>query len=150
MGIVMWYRVFGGSSEMPAAESIRAFLSSRYGPVGGSFAADDSGWYQADLVVESVSLQLERYLADEPGIRAELNSWAAWLEVRAATVELVGLMERLIQTAQLITLRGDGESTRSEAVCLGLCRFLAEETGGIYQIDARGLFAADGRLLIEE
>jgi hypothetical protein len=145
----MWHRIFGSSSEMPAAESIRAFLRGRYGPVAGDFAADASGWYQADLVVDGISLQLERYLADEPGIRAELNSWAAWVETRAAPGQ-VFLMERLIQTAQLFTLRGEGESSRCENVCRDLCRFLAEATAGIYQIDERGLFAADGSLLIEE
>lgn len=147
--MIPWYRIFAARSDMPTPEPIRTFLRDRYASVSDEFAADDSGWYQADLLVDGVALQLERYLADEPGIRAELNSWAAWLETRGDSPTHVALMERLIQTAQLFTLRGDA-SERSEDVCLALCRFLAETTAGAYQIDERGFFAADGRLLVAE
>ncbi|HTU21029.1 MAG TPA: hypothetical protein VMG10_23455 [Gemmataceae bacterium] len=145
-----WYRIFAASSAMPMPEAIREFLANRYPSVSASFAADDSGWYQADLLVDGISLQLERYLADEPGIRAELNSWAAWLETREDAPEHVRLMERMIQTAQLFTLQSKEESAHAESVCLALCRFLAETTAGVYQIDERGFFAADGRLLVGE
>ncbi len=145
-----WYRIFGGSSAMPAPAAILEFLTFRNASVSGDFAADACGWYRADLVVESAALQLERYLADEAGIRAELNSWAAWLETRTDAAEHVHLMERMIQTAQLFTLRSDEDSPRAEDVCVELCRFLAEATAGVYQIDERGFFAVDGRLLIAE
>jgi len=143
-----WYRIFAATSDMPIPETIREFLANQYGSVSVAFAADDSGWYQADLLVDGISLQLERYLADEPGIRAELNSWAAWLETRASAPEHVFLMERMIQTVQLFTLQCEGESAQAESACVALCRFLAETTGGVYQIDERGFFAADGTLLV--
>jgi hypothetical protein len=75
----------------------RSFLMSRCASVSGDFAADASGWYRADLVVDGLTFQLERYVADEPGIRAEPNSWAAWLETRANASEHLPLMERMIQ-----------------------------------------------------
>jgi hypothetical protein len=60
------------------------------------------------------------------------------------------LMERMIQTAQLFTLQSKEQSARAECVCGELCRFLAETTAGVYQIDERGFFAADGALLVAE
>lgn len=145
-----WYRIFAARSDMPAPDALREFLNGRYNSVSIEFAADDSGWYQANLLVDGVSLLLERYLADEPGIRAELNSWAAWLETRENTSESVHLMERMIQTAQLFTLHIDEASTRAESICIAVCSFLAKTTAGVYQIDERGLFALDGRLLVAE
>ena len=96
--------------------------------------------------MDGAALQLERFLAEEEGIRAELNSWAAWLETRENAPEHVRLMERMIQTKQLFTLQSIEESAQAER----LCRFLAEITLGVYQIDVRGFFAADGVLLVPE
>jgi len=142
----MWYRVFGANSRMPTAAAILEYLAGSGASVSGEFATDASGWYRADLLVDGVGLQLERYLAEEEGIRAELNSWAAWLETRENVPECVHLMERMIQTTQLITLRSSEESVRIEL----LCRFLAALTAGVYQVDERGFFAAAGALLITE
>ena len=146
----MWYRIFGSNSEMPACANILAFLDGRYPSVSGDFAADASGWYRADLLVDGASLQLERYLAEEPSIRAELNGWAAWLETRANSPEHLRLMERMIQTFQLFTLQSTEESARAESACVELCRFLTATTAGVYQIDERGFFDAEGRLLVAE
>lgn len=146
----MWYRIFGGSSDMPSPAAIQEFLNCRYASVAAAFAEDDTGWYQADLAVDGFSLRLERYLADEPGIRAELNSWAAWLETRENAPEHIRLMERMIQTTQLFTLQSEEDSARAESVCVALCRFVAERTAGVYQIDGSGFFAVDGSLLVAE
>lgn len=139
--------LFAACTEPPAPVAILDFLTGRYASVSGDFAADASGWYQADLVAVGFPLQLERYLATEEGIRAELNSWAAWLETREDAPEHVHLMERMIQTAQLFTLHGDGSA---DQIGIDLCRFLATATEGVYQIDGRGFFAADGGLLVSE
>jgi hypothetical protein len=146
----MWYRIFGGTSTMPTPEALEAFLAARHASVSCHFAADDSGWYRGDLMVDGMAFQLERYLGDEPGIRAELNGWAAWLETREDAAEHVRLMERMIQTAQLFTLHGDEDSRQAETVAIALCRFLAAATEGVYQIDERGFFTAEGALLIAE
>lgn len=145
-----WYRIFAARSDTPTPADVLAFLTSRDASARGAFDADASGWYRADLIVEGASLQLERYRADEPGLRAELNGWAAWLETREDAPEHVGLMERMIQTAQLFTLRSDSEAARLENLCVELCRFLAEMTDGVYQIDDGGFFSAAGRLLVAE
>ena len=146
----MWYRIFGAGSEMPVPAAILEFLTGRYASVSGEFAADASGWYQADLLVDGVPLQLERYLANEEGIRAELNSWAAWLETCAPEAEQARLMERMIQVRQLFTLQRPDDAAEAVPVCEALCQFLARATDGTYQIDGRGLFAPDGALLAEE
>jgi hypothetical protein len=146
----MWYRIFGSSSEMPEPKHILRFLENQTASISTAFAADESGWYRADIRIDEVTLHLERYLAEEQGIRAELNSWAAWLETREDAPEHIRLMERMIQTAQLFTLQCEETSERSDRVCVALCRFLAERTAGVYQIDGRGIFAADGSLLVAE
>jgi hypothetical protein len=146
----MWYRIFGSSPEMPEPKCIRAFLETQKASISSVFATDVSGWYQADLRMDDVPLQLERYVADEQGIRAELNSWAAWLETREDAPEHVRLMERMIQTAQLFTLQCSDTSASLDRISVALCRFLAETTAGVYQIDGRGFFAADGALLVAE
>ena len=100
----------------------------------------------ADLGV-STPLTLERYRADEEGIRAELNSWAAFLETCAGPHHIL-LMERAIQTRQLFTLHDPtGDADRA---CVALCQRLAAVTAGFYQIDGFGFFDADGTPLVEE
>jgi hypothetical protein len=146
----MWYRIFASSSEMPDPKHLLAFLETQKVSIYGRFAADESGWYQADLRLAEVSVRLERYLAEEPGIRGELNSWAAWLETREDAHDHVRLMQGMIQTAQLFTLQCDALSASSHQICVELCRFLARSTAGVYQVDGRGLFAADGDLLVAE
>jgi hypothetical protein len=146
----MWYRIFGSRSAMPEPGALQDFLAGLGRSVSVEFAADESGWYRADFRLDDATLVLERYVADEQGIRAELNSWAAWLETRQDAPEHAALMERMIQTAQLFTLQCSASPALNEAVCVALCRFLAENTAGVYQIDEQGFFAADGRLLVAE
>ncbi len=60
-------------------------------------------------------------------------------------------MERIVQTRQLFTLgRPAGDAPLLDDVCLALCRFLAAAADGVYQIDGRGFFAADGSLLVRD
>jgi hypothetical protein len=93
-------------------------------------------------------LVLERFHADDEGIRAELNSWAAFLETCGGPHH-VRLMERTIQARQLFTLT-DPTTDVVDPGCVALCRRLAAETAGFYQIDDIGFFDADGTLLVEE
>jgi hypothetical protein len=148
----MWYRIFGGNEVTPAPAAILEHFQSQGLSARGDFAGDEDGWFQAELVVEGMPLRLERFLAREEGIRAELNSWAAWLETREDEPRHVALMERMIQTAQLFTLErpGDEAEAGSDRLCAGLCRFLAGVTAGVWQADGRGFFAADGTLLLAE
>jgi hypothetical protein len=147
----LWYRVFGANDVLPAPGAILEALG---GGARGDFADDGAGWYAAALHVgDGTPLHLERFLATEEGIRAELNTWAAWLETCDYSPQHAALMERVIQTKQLFTLRrpiDHADEVLVERLCEGLCRFLAGATEGLWQADDRGFFAADGALLLQE
>ena len=150
-----WYRVFGGGEQQPAPEALLEQLQA-LGVAGPThFRGDEEGWTSAEIVLAAgaAPLLLECFLVSEPGIRAELNNWAAWLETYDYSPNHVSLMERVIQTRQLYTLRrplDHADEVRLERVCVGLCRYLAGATGGVYQSDGEGFFAADGTLLLQE
>jgi hypothetical protein len=146
--MTLWYRVFGAGQTEPAPAALLERLS-HLAVVTGRFSADQRGWFRAELVVAGAApLELERFLSTEEGIRAELNSWAAHLETCGEGPQYTLLMERMIQTKQMFTI-GDPTSANKE-LCVALCRHLAETTAGVYQIDGRGFFGADGSLLIED
>jgi hypothetical protein len=119
-------------------------------PVQGRFTGDDQGWFRAELLPEgaAVPLALERYLVSEESIRAELNNWAAWVETTGDGPEQTRLMQRVIGTAQLFTLCPAEGSGRE--FCEAVCRHLARQTDGVYQVDGHGFFDAAGTLLLKE
>ena len=143
----MWFRVFGTNDAQPQPAALLEHLAAEGLEVTGQFRGDDLGWFRAELACGPDSLPLERYLVSEEGIRAELNSWAAWLETCAPEAEQARLMERMIQARQLFTLQRPDDAEEAGPVCVALCQYLAWATDGTYQIDGRGLFAADGTLL---
>jgi hypothetical protein len=134
-----WFRVFGRSPVEPQPAALLEHLQAT-----GKFRGDDLGWFHADLVTEDGPIELDRFLASEDGIRAELRTWAAWLETREGHPNHGPLMERMIATQQVFTLHGPAEA------CEACCRYLAGVTDGVYQVDGRGIVAADGTLLLEE
>jgi hypothetical protein len=154
-----WFRVFGqgGSAVEPAA--LLEHLHGRDFAVAGHFRGDGRGWFRAELSIadDAAPVIVERYFADEEGIRAELFTWAAWLEEQENNPHALPLMERLIGTAQLFTVRQPDEDAEDgddrefvERLCLTCCRYLATATDGVYQADHGGFFAADGSLLVPE
>jgi hypothetical protein len=148
-----WFRVFGTNDVQP--EPARLLEAARaFGDVSGRFHGDDLGWFRADLALAEAEapLPLERYLSSEEDIRAELNTWAAWLEETGPTPEAVQLMQHMISTTQVFTLGplDPDADAETEQLCVGLCRFLARETAGVYQVDGQGFFAADGTRLVAE
>jgi hypothetical protein len=150
----LWYRVFGGNNVEPAPGAILAHLNGLGAVVTGRFRGDADGWFEADLLVaDTTALHLERFLAAEEGIRAELNSYVAWLETREGSPQQGALIARVVQTVQLFTLErpdGPGDGELLDRLGGGLCRFLAGVTAGVYQVDGEGFFAADGALLLGE
>lgn len=144
----MWYRVFGRSDVMPPADTLDCT------DVDATLHSDECGWFRAEIRLgPGGPLQLERWTADEEGIRAELNGWAAYLETCDWSQHHIPLMERMIQTRQLFTIRKPidcPDESRAERVCLALCRALATATDGVYQVDGAGFFAADGTELVRE
>jgi hypothetical protein len=154
-----WFRVFGSNEVQPAPAALLAELRRLGVEATGNFRGDDLGWFLAELVIDDdiIPLRLERYLTREDDIRADLNTWAAWLESAGDSPVHVRLMQQLIDTTQLFTLHQPIEETDDSAndpgvenLCTGLCQFLARETSGIYQADHHGFYAADGTLLAPE
>jgi hypothetical protein len=149
-----WYRVFGGNETAPAPAALLENLHSLGFDVTGRIHGDGQGWFRAELELrEGLTLTLERYLATADDIRAELNSWAAWVESVADGPDAVKLMQRLIAARQVFTLRRppeDAAPTPVEEVCVSLCRFLAAVTAGAYQVDGQGFFSADGTQVIRD
>jgi hypothetical protein len=145
----IWYRVFGRGEAEPAPAALLERLNG-LAAVAGEFGGDAAGWFRADFAVAGgPSLHLERFLSTEEGIRAELNSWAAHLET-GDDPRGAALMERVIQSKQLFTLERPDDAEGADGLCVALCRLLAETTDGVYQIDGRGFFAADGAFLAPE
>ncbi len=152
--MALWYRIFGARDTLPAPAEVEQCLAG----VGVSapiiWAGDEQAWYRAEIAAgEGTPLVLERWLSDEEGIRAELNTWAAFLETCDYSPHHTELMERAIQTRQLFTLRRPIDHANEalvERVSVALSRHLAAITGGFYQADAEGFFAADGTLLVQE
>lgn len=154
-----WFRVFGLGAAAVEPAALLEHLHGQGFPVAGRFRGDDRGWFRAELTIadDAPPMIVERYFADEEGIRAELNTWAAWLEEQEGNPHAPPLMERLIGTKQLFTLRQaeadeDDAANRDfvERLCLTCCRFLAAATDGVYQADHGGFFAASGTLLAAE
>jgi len=151
----LWYRVFGTNDAQPEPAALLDHLQGHGTEVAGNFRGDDEGWFGADVVfaAEATPLHLERYLAAEEGIRADLNSWAAWLETADYSPNHQPLMQHVIGTTQLFILRRPIDHANEvlvEELCLSLCQFLARATAGVYQVDDQGFFAADGTLLLQE
>ena len=155
-----WYRVFGRNDFPVDSPALLEWLRAREPDATGRFRGDELGWFEALLELPSISppLIVERFLTKEDDIRGELNTWAAWLESIGETAEHARLMQQVIATVQLFTLHQglDDDAEESEesyhvqTLCLNLCQFLARSTDGIFQIDGRGFFAADGNLLVAE
>ena len=147
-----WYRVFAAAEQQPEPAQLLELLRS-HGITGrAQLRGDEEGWTALEVALAAGAdpLLLECFLASEPGIRAELNNWAAWLETCEDNPHHALLMERVIQARQLYTLRQPGNAGPDlDEVCAGLCRYVAAGEG-VYQADGAGFFAADGTLLVRE
>src|SRR5262245_23786226 len=151
----MWYRVFGRNDAEPAIPRLAAHLHALGLAVEPHFRGDDLGWTAGELRLPGggTPVMLQRYLASEDDIRDDLNAHAAELERCDYSPNNGKLMEHAIQTKQLITLRKPldaHDEVTTEKVLEEACRFLAEATDGVYQIDGRGWFAATGELVLQE
>ncbi len=149
----MWLRVFGLRETDVEPAALLEHLHRQGLEVPAHFRGDDQGWFQAQWEQDNQTLVLNRYLASEEGIRAELNTWAAWLELQEHHPQASALIEPIIGTRELFVLQlPDGEDAEAPLTRLGtaLCRFLAEATEGIYQVDGAGFYSPAGVLLLAE
>jgi hypothetical protein len=151
---LLWYRVFGTNDTEPAPAALLEHLHALSHPVTGNFTGDDRGWYRAELVYAPTAgpVTLERFLVSEEGIRAELNTWAAWIETNEDNPHQARLMQHMIGTTQLFTLRQPetADTGLADRICLAACQFLARTTAGVYQADNLGFFDPGGLLLLKE
>jgi len=151
----VWYRVFGRSDrEVPVGALLRHLHEAGLN-VTGRFKGDGVGWASGELTLdgETTPVHLDHYATDADDLRGDLNTWAAWLETADYSPNNTMLMERVIQTRQLFTLRrpiDQSDEVSLEVLCSETCRFLAANTDGVYQLDEHGWFAADGTLLLRE
>jgi hypothetical protein len=151
----MWYRVFGKLAAEPTPVALAESLHAAGLAIEPHFKGDDLGWTSGELRLPAggTPILLERYLASADAIRDELNAFAAELETCDYSPNHRSLMERAIQTNQLIVLRSPldaRDEVTAERILLHCCHFLANLTEGVYQIDGKGWFAADGELLLQE
>lgn len=153
----VWYRVFGTLEAEPDPAAMLAHLRQAGWEVATvRFRRDEQGWFAAELLfaIDGAPLRLDRYLASEDGIRDELNTWAAWVETQAGNPNQSWLMQHLIGVKQVFTLENpmdnDNLADMVQELFLSLCRFLAQATAGVYQVDAQGFFAANGEMLMAE
>src|SRR5579884_2408487 len=117
-----WWRVFGTIETGPEPAAVLQRLYDLRLPVRGNFHGDDRGWFRAELCLNGEEpVHLERYLADEEGIRAELNTWAAWLEAQADARRSGWLMVQMIGTRQLFTLQAPA-GVQSDGFCQAVCQ----------------------------
>jgi hypothetical protein len=152
-----WHRVFGTADAEPDRAALVGELRGLF-PQDSTvrFRGDDQGWYAAEVLSPGAPepWRLDRYLSTEEGIRHELNNWAAWLETVEDNPNHGWLMRHLVSTRQVFTFEleigGLDKRATINAWCHRLCRILAGETAGVYQIDNEGFFAADGTLMLRE
>jgi hypothetical protein len=150
--VTVWSRIFGRSTQPPSLATLLESLAGR--PVTPHFRGDDLGWTGGELHLPSGSpILLERYLTIEDDLRDDLNAYAAELETLDYSPNNALLMERVIQSSQLITIRKPADSPDellAEAIVEACCRALAVATDGVYQRDRLGWYDANGTLLLEE
>jgi hypothetical protein len=151
--MALFYRIFGRAERMPKPGELVHLLGEQGFALTAHVDGDPEEWFRLEFLPQEGTepLCLERYLSDEEGIRHELNSWAAILETCPESPHNFPLMERVIQTRQLFTLRGpDNQDEKITQVCVALCRAVAGLTEGFFQVDGQGFFAADGAFLVRE
>jgi hypothetical protein len=151
----MWYRIFGRSTAEVRPAALLEHLQAQGEQVTAKFRGDDLGWTSAEIVagVEDSPLLLERFLTDEDNLRDDLNTWAGYLETLNYSPNNFILMERMIQTKQLFTIRkpvSHPNEIDAERICESLSKFLAQQTDGMYQIDNVGWHEMTGDVLIAE
>ena len=150
----MWYRVFCRSTDSLDPRELVARLATPGRPVRGAFQPDDRTWSSGALQLGSgTPIYVERFGTAEDDLRNDLNTWAAYLETLDYSPNHTRLMEHVVQTQQLFTIRKPLDHPTESAVddlCRGLCGELATAGDGIFQIEDEAWYSADGTLLLQE
>ena len=145
-----WFRVFLLQEDGPKPSGIMECLQSLIPEVKGKFRTDEDGWFQLILDHPSIGeLTIDHFLTSEKGVRAEINTWAAWLESK----QRFDLMERIIQVKQILSFEVTPEmedNVSDSLVYKNLALALAALAEGVVHMDAVGFLEPDGTLLIED
>lgn len=150
----MWYRVFCRSDQLGPTEQWLAPVKSIVPEMQTKFTEDRLGWTEGELQFgPGAPVLVARFLTEVDSLRNDLNTWAAYLETMDYSPNHGSLMERVIQSQQLITIRRPLDSPNEvicDRVCTELARALATAGDGIYQAEDDGWYSADGELLLKE
>ena len=145
-----WFRVFLLQEEGPEPFRIMECLQSLVPEVKGKFRTDEDGWFQLILDHSSIGeLTIDHFLTSEKGVRAEINTWAAWLESK----QQFDLMERIIQVKQILSFEVTPEmddNVSDALVYKRLALALAALAEGFVHMDGVGFLEPDGTVLIED
>lgn len=147
----MWYRVFCRS---PVEVKPGDLLGALGGNLEASFRGDDLGWTAVKLKLGAgTPIYVERFLTSEDELRDELNTWAGYLETLDYSPNHITLMEHVIQTQQLFTIRKPLDHPNESAIeelCLSICRYLSANADGVYQIENDGWYTPTEELILKE
>jgi hypothetical protein len=149
----MYYRIFGTNDSPVEPAGVLQHLQNQGYALTAKFRGDGEGWFRVELGYPDADarIDVERYLGSEEGMRAHLNTWAAWLE--EACPDEPRWLQHIISTTQVLTIESFAHSVDEPLVhdvCQVLCRYFAHDTAGIYQVDGAGFFTADGTLIVPE
>jgi hypothetical protein len=151
----MWYRAFCRSAaEVPPADLIERLHAAGLA-VTPHFSGDDLGWTSATLGLpgDGSPVRVDHYLTAADDLRNDLNGFAAEVETMTFSDRRHELMERIIQTEQLVTLRrpaDHADESRLDELCLAVVQVVAAAADGVIQIDGRGWLTPAGELLLAE
>jgi len=150
----MWYRVFCRSTAALEPRELVARLANLGRPIRGEFQPDDRGWSSGALRIGTgTPIYVERFRTADDDLRNDLNTWAAFLETLDYSPNHTRLMEHVIQSQQLFTIRkplDNADESAADDLCRGLCTELARAADGVFQVEDEGWYTADGTLLLQE
>ncbi len=151
----MYFRAFCRSAaELPPAALVERLHAAGLAVVP-HFTGDDLGWTEARLTLPGGGspVPVSRFLTREDELRKDLNGFAAEVEAMDYYPDRAALMERVIQTQQLVLLRrpiDHADEASLDRLCLVVAQAAATFADGVVQIDGRGWFTATGDVLVPE
>ena len=151
----MYFRAFCRSAaELPPAELVKRLHAAGL-VVVPHFTGDDLGWTEARLTLPGGGspVPASRFLTTVDELRKDLNGFAAEVEAMDYYPDRAALMERVIQTQQLVVLRrplDHADEATLDRLCLAVVELAAAAGDGVVQIDGRGWFTAAGDVLVPE
>jgi len=150
----MWYRVFCRSADTLEPGELVARLAASGRSARAEFRPDGRDWTSGAIQFGGgTPVYVERFRTAEDDLRNDLNTWAAVLETLDYSPNHGPLMEHVIQTRQLVTVRKPLDHPNESAVedlCRRLCTALAGAGDGVFQVEDEGWYSADGTLLLKE